>query len=89
LRSRLGRTYGGEVRAWLAVGIWGKVARRDCEGILRSGKAMGGEETKEVHQDEMNNGIGCLRQNACATRVVERAQCGLTGATGLSRSRQQ
>jgi hypothetical protein len=37
LRSRLGGTYGGEVRAWLAVGIWERLVRRNCEGILRSG----------------------------------------------------
>jgi hypothetical protein len=68
LRSRLGRTYGGEVRACWAVGIWERLVRKDCEGILRSGY-RGGEATvttKEGVGNEMDKGARCLRKDACA-----------------------
>lgn len=42
--------------------------RRDCEGILRSGDR--GEKatttTKEGACNEMDNGIRCVRKDACA-----------------------
>ena len=56
LRSGLGGTYRGEVRAWWAVGIGEKfvVRRRNCEGILRSGIRR--ERNKKRTLRQANNG---------------------------------
>lgn len=75
LRSRLGRTYGGEVRAWWAVGIWERLVWRDCEGILRSGNR--GENatatTREGGCNEMDNGRdACVRMRVQCTSIRAR-----------------
>jgi hypothetical protein len=66
LRSGLGGTYRGEVRACWAVGIGKKfvVRRRNCEGILRSGNRRERDKKRTLRQ--ANNG---LRKGACMARA--------------------